>query len=155
GRAGPSGRGGDPLGAAALEPGGGRAKELETVLAASEPLGGVLRVRHEPDDVPPGVAHAGHVRERPVRVRSDVAEHDPPLALERRERVLVRDVAALAVLDREREDLPRLAEMGERRVDRLDPHRDRFADEAERPVPDERARQETGLAEYLEAVADP
>src|SRR5262249_48883766 len=31
----------------------------------------------------------------------------------------------------------------------------RFADEAERPVPDEGARQETRLAEDLEAVADP
>src|SRR5439155_1302417 len=118
--------------------------------AAGQALDGVLGVRHEPDDVPPGAAHAGDVGERAVGVRLrrrapgavGVAEDDAPLALERRERVLVGDVAALAVLHRQLEHLAGAAALGEEGVGRLDPHRDQVAHEAERAVAHQRAGEE-------------
>src|SRR5207247_2215277 len=122
----------------------------------------VLGVRHEPDDVPPGVAHAGDVAEGTVRVRLwrrapgavGVAEDDALLVLERRERALVGDVAALAVLDRQLEHLARAAAVGEERVGGLHPHGDEVAHEAERAVGDQRPGQQPRLAQDLEAVAD-
>ncbi len=65
-----------------------------------------------------------------------------------------RVIAAGRVLHRDREDLPGLAGAGERGlgVDDLDAHL--AADEAEPHVRQERTREQPGLAEDLEAVAD-
>src|SRR3989441_267839 len=76
------------------------------------------------------------------------------LVLERRERALVGDVAALAVLDRQLEYLARAAAVGEERVRGLHPHGDEVAHEAERAVGDQRPGEQPRLAQDLEAVAD-
>src|SRR5207245_5154658 len=83
-----------------------------------------------------------------------VAEDDALLVLERRERALVGDVAALAVLDRQLEPLARAAAVGEERVGGLHPHRDQAAHEAERAVGEQRPGEQPRLAQDLEAVAD-
>jgi hypothetical protein len=63
--------------------------------------------------------------------------------------------AALAVLDRDAEALTLLAPVGERRACLLHTQRHVAADERERRVRAQHAREEAGLAEDLEAVADP
>ena len=68
---------------------------------AGQRLDRVLGVRHDADDVAGLVADRGDVAHRAVRVAADVAGDDPALGLELVERVLVGDVAALAVLDRD------------------------------------------------------
>ena len=59
------------------------------------------------------------------------------------------------MLDRDRQLLPRLAAGGEERVRSLDPQPDVAADELEVAVPAQHVREQPGLAEDLEAVADP
>src|SRR6185503_5221308 len=150
--------------ARATEPGLRGAEELEAVLrvVADLPLYRVLGVRHEAYDVSALAAHAGDVADGAVRARLgshaagavDVAKDDAALALERRERVLVGHPAALAVLDREREELARMAGPGEGRLDGLHANGDEIADEAERSVPHQRTGQKPRLAQHLEAVAD-
>jgi hypothetical protein len=58
------------------------------------------------------------------------------------------------VLHRDRERVALLARARERRARVLDDHLDLAADEPERVVRQERAGQETRLAQHLEAVAD-
>src|SRR5207248_7195751 len=60
-----------------------------------------------------------------------------------------------AMLDRDRQALAGLAPGGERSVSALDDERDVPARERERRVRAQRARQQSGLAEDLESVADP
>jgi hypothetical protein len=62
--------------------------------------------------------------------------------------------AAVAVLHRDRQQLPDLAAGGERRVRPFDGEPDIAADERQRRVRPQRAGQQAGLAEDLEAVAD-
>src|SRR5262249_23151743 len=64
-------------------------------------------------------------------------------------------VPAVAVLDRDHEALPVLAPGCERQVVPLDAKRHVAADEAQRLVPQQHAREKAGLAQDLEAVADP
>src|SRR5271166_5618011 len=73
-----------------------RAEDAEAVGgAAGELLDRVLGVRHQPEHVAGGVAHAGDVVARAVEVVArGVAEHDLVVALERSERVGVGVVAA-------------------------------------------------------------
>ena len=59
------------------------------------------------------------------------------------------------MLHRDHEPLPLAAARRERRVGALDAQRDVAADERERRVRPQHARQQPGLAEDLEAVADP
>src|SRR5690606_24981121 len=115
---------------------------------------GVLRVGHEPDDVPGGVGHRGDVVERPVRVDALVALHHAALALELVQRAPVGDEAALAVLQRDGDDLADLVAGGPGGVVVLHPQLLVAADEALVVVADEGTGQQVGLAQDLEAVAD-
>ena len=72
-----------------------------------------------------------------------------------REQLAVREVAALAVLDGDRQTLRRLAAAGERRVVALEDERHVAADEGEGRVRPERPGKEPRLAENLKTVADP
>ena len=77
---------------------------------AEQRVDGVLRMRHQPEHVPGLVADAGHVADRAVRVLAGrVAEEDLAFGFELREQLRVGEPAALAVLDRDRERLARLA----------------------------------------------
>jgi hypothetical protein len=70
------------------------------------------------------------------------------------ERRRVGEVVPLVVRNRERKILTRLAGGGPGCLGRLDPHADAPADEAHARVAEQRAWQEVGFGEDLEAVAD-
>ena len=132
-------------------------KNGETVGAAGadERLDGVLRVRHEADDVAGLVGDAGDVAERAVGVaRPTVAEGDPALGLQLVERVLVGDVPAVHVLQRDVDLLAGRVVGGPGGVRVLHPQLLVAADEVQVVVAEHRAGQQVGLAEDLEAVAD-
>ena len=110
-------------------------------------------MRHEADDVAGLVADPGDVVARAVRVL-DVPHHDPLLRPGAVASAVVADVVALEVVDRDPQDLTDRRLVGEHRRHGLDPEVDRSAEELEARVLLERARQQPGLAEHLEAVAD-
>jgi len=115
----------------------------------------VLGVRHQPEHVPARIGDAGNVGDRAVRVLARcVAKCDLTVRLDLLEQVRVGEPAALAVLDGDGQALSRLAAAEERRR-LLDEDIDVPADERERRVRAQRTREEPGLAEDLEAVADP
>ena len=91
---------------------------------------------------------------RAVRVLR-VAEDDLAGRLELGEQLRRRRTSTLAVLHGDRQLLPQLAARRERRLRPLDAHADVPAHERERRVRAQHARQQAGLAEDLEAVADP
>ena len=107
-----------------------------------------------PDDVPPLVADAGDVVDRSVGV-VDVAEHHPVLVPEPGQRLGVADVVALEMVDRNPQLGARRPPPGQHRVRGVDPHLHRGAEEAEPPVLLQGARQQAGLGQHLESVADP
>src|SRR5690349_11143870 len=72
-----------------------RVKDARTILAAQRRGGAPLRVRHEPDHVPAGVADARDVARRAVRVVAHVPPHDPLARLELGAGARVHDVAAV------------------------------------------------------------
>src|SRR5260221_1893965 len=139
---------------------GQRLQDLPAIGPTEQILAAPLGVRHEPDNVAGLVRQARDVRGGSVRVRLGrrraarvgVAEHDLPVRLHPRERELVGDPAALAMRDRHANDLAAQAR-GERRAVALDAHVHPVAAELEVAVADERARQESDLAEDLEPVA--
>src|SRR5918994_6243836 len=138
------------------EHGGGEAgEETEPVGAGTgELLDGVLGVGHQADHVAALVGDAGDVVERAVGIDLEVAGDDLPLPLDPGQRVGVGDEAALAVLEGDR-DLRALL-VGQRPGGAvvLDPQLLVSADELAVVVADQRAGQQVGLAEDLEAVAD-
>ena len=113
--------------------------------------------------LPPLVADAGDARDRAVRVgrrrhaarrrRSSGRRRGPPLRARRGARVGV--VVALAVGDRHPQDALAVGRRGERRLPPLDAQVDPLAVEREVRVPEHRSRQQAGLEQDLEAVADP
>ena len=123
---------------------------------------GVLGMRHESDHVAGLVPDPGDPAQGAVRVvgvghgavRTAVAEHDHPRVLEAVEIGLGGDELPLAVLDRDLQDLPGQDVGGDRGLRGLHPQVHDPADEPQRPVPDQRAGQQSRFAEDLEAVAD-
>ena len=120
-----------------------------------------------PATLPPGAMTPAIARSEPfgLAARSssaarsprcvDVAEQDAAVALERVERRVVGEVAALAVGDRHPQRPPgRRQGVGERRVEPLGGDVDVAAEEAQAAVAQQRAGHESGLGEHLEAVAD-
>jgi hypothetical protein len=110
-------------------------------------------MRHQPEHIARRVGHAGDVARRAVEVvPGRVAQRHLPVRFELVEHRVRRPVAAGRVLARDRQ---RVAEAAQPRrfAHDLDVHLP--ADEAQRDVRQQRARQQAGLAQHLEAVADP
>ena len=107
-----------------------------------------------PTTLPAALRDRGDVALRAVRVAADVAGDDPALGLELVEGALVGDEAALAVLDRDQDLLALVKRVGPGRRGRLDPQELVAVAEVQVLVAGERAGQQVGLAEDLEAVAD-
>ena len=122
----------------------------------------VFRVRHHAEHVAALVDDAGDGVDGavvvPVRVDHAVgrgiAENHPALAFQPRDGLAVGDVVALAMRHRHADHLARIVAARERRVGALDPQIDVAADEAQVLVAHQHARQQAGLAQDLEAVAD-
>ena len=111
----------------------------------------MLGVRHQPEHVARGVADPRDVVLRAVGVLAGgVTEHD--LALVQRPRGIE---AAGGVLDRDREPISPRARAREGGVGIHDLDLDLPADEPQRGVREQGAGQQSGLAQHLEAVADP
>ena len=142
-----------------------RADDPEPVRGPDQRLDGRLGMGHEPGDVARGVGDARDPAQRPVgvagvvragggAVRGGVAPQDLAVALERVERGVVGEVAALAVRDRHPERAPLADLAGERRVEPLGDERDLAAHEPQPAVAQQGARHEPRLGEHLEPVAD-
>ena len=146
-------------------------EEDAAVGAAGEAgLDRVLGVRHEAEDVEVLVADAGDVVERAVgagaadraaaalaglgAVGGAVAQHDLAVVAHAGQGVGVDPVVALVVLDDDAQHVAGLGRLGEGRAGVLDAQVDVAADELEADVADERARQQVGFGQDLEAVAD-
>src|SRR5438105_7802853 len=111
-------------------------------------------MRHDPHHVAAGVAYAGDIVHRPVRIVCDVAQHDLTVGHELGRRLSVGDIAAVAVRDRQRQLFALLVTAGEGRVRRLDPYADRSRQKLETGVAHQRAGEQSRLAQDLEPVAD-
>src|SRR5438270_669739 len=117
---------------------------------------------HHAEHVPALVDDARDVVQRAVRVgaRDDaslgvaVAKRDLAALLEPRKRRGIGEVAALAVRDRDTDDVALGAPAGERKVGAFDEKIRPLAPKLQRGVADQRARQEAGLAQDLKPVAD-
>src|SRR5687768_2960708 len=119
-------------------------------------------MRHQPHHIA-RVAHDARDRAHrsvraPVLVRVTravhVAQHDLAFTFKSIQRRLIRGVAAVAVSDRHREDLPLLVAVREERLRVLDAQPHRLADELEALVAQQRARKQVRFAGDLETVAD-
>ena len=84
----------------------------------------------------------------------DVAQHDTIVAAQALEGRVVARVVALEVVDREADHGAELCSSGEHRSGRVDAALDGRAEELQPRVLLERAREQAGLRQHLEAVAD-
>jgi hypothetical protein len=122
----------------------------------------VLGVRHQADDVPAVVPNARDVVRRAVGIElivahaggGAVAKYDETLAFDPRQLLGRRDESPLPVLDRKLHGLTGSEAGRDRRLRGLDPQPDVATHEPKRPIPNERPRQNLGLAKDLEAIAD-
>src|SRR4051794_22757885 len=112
-------------------------------------------MRHQSHHIAVAVDDSGDTRDRAVGALALVAEDDPPRCLELGEQLRIGEEAPLAVLDRDAEMLSLRAPSCKRRIGPRDGERHVAADKTEGAVRSQRARQQTCLAEDLEAVADP
>src|SRR5262249_5455083 len=92
------------------------------------------------------------VRDRAARIA--VSKDDAVLTLELGHRRFVAEIIAFPMRHGDAQDLPLLIAVGERRVGALDADVDMLADELQVAVAQQRARQQAGFAQNLEAVAD-
>src|SRR6267143_501720 len=111
-------------------------------------------MRHDPHHIAAGVAHAGDIVHRPVRVVGDVAQHDLAVSLELGRRLCIGDVTAIAVRDRQRQLFAALIPAGEWRIRRLNTYVHGSRQELETGIAHQRAGEQSGLAQDLETVAD-
>nr|ADI18668.1 hypothetical protein [uncultured Acidobacteria bacterium HF4000_26D02] len=134
----------------------------QAVGAAEDRLTRPLRMRHQTNHVPRGVAHPGDRGERPVRiggvrhgpVGGAVAEQHLPVRLDRRDRLRAGIVVPLAMRDRQLQHLPDRGATGERRVGLLHTHVDVLAEKLQPAIREQRALEQTRLEQHLEPVAD-
>src|SRR6266566_3940359 len=131
-----------------------RKEDAGTVLTAQQLRVAALRMRHDPHHIAAGVAYAGDIVHRSIRVVCDIAQHNLAVGLELGRGLRISDVAAIAVRDRQRELLATLVAPGERRVCRVDTHLYRPGQKLEPGIPHQRAGQEPRLAQNLEPIAD-
>src|SRR5436305_4022 len=121
--------------------------------AAEERVGGVFRVRHQPQDGAGLVEDAGDRASRSVDVvrvgqfagGAAITEGDPTLAFEPVERLGVSGVVAVVMRGRHPDRLAGGIAAGEDRLVVLDPQVHVAADEGQGAVGQQRARQEAGL----------
>src|SRR6267378_1682250 len=111
-------------------------------------------MRHDPHYVASGVAYAGDIVHRPVRIVRDIAQHDLAVGLELGCRLRIGDKTSVPVRDWECQLFTPLVPAGEGRVRRLDPHMYRPRQKLETGVAHQRAGQQSRLAQNLEPVAD-
>ncbi len=111
-------------------------------------------MRHQADHVAALVGDAGDVAQRAVGVVVEVAGDHAALPLEPVERRLVGDEPALAVLEHDGDLVALVVRRGPRGRGVLDAEPLVAADELAVVVADQRTRQQVGLAQDLEAVAD-
>ena len=122
----------------------------------------VFRMRHHAEHIAALIEDAGDAVHRPVvipvgignAVRPGIAEQDAAFAFELRHGLAIGDVVALAVRHRHADHLTGIVAAGERRIGALDLEIDVAADEFELRIAHQHARQQAGLAQNLEAVAD-
>src|SRR5690242_15174159 len=110
-------------------------------------------MRHHSHYVSLAVQYAGDVTLRPVRI-IEVAEEHAVFRLQFVERVLIGDVAALSVRDRDAQNLAALRRARERRSRCFDAQVHSAADEPEAAIADQRTGKESGLDENLEPIAN-
>src|ERR1700686_3540949 len=119
-------------------------------------------MRHHAQNVAAGVADAGDVARRAVRVRLardeplgiTVSKDDPPVALELIKRRFIGEVVSLAMCDRHAQHSAPFQLTRERCVNLLNTKKDIAANEAKMLVPHQRARQQTRLGDHLKTIAD-
>ena len=144
------------IGAHAAPPRQPTSIDWKTTSPSVEPISGsrgALGVRHHAHHVALAVQDAGDVAQRAVGI-VDVAEGDAVFGFEFVERALVGEVAAFAVGDGQAQDLAFLRRAGEGRIGGLDAQAQLAADELQAAVADQRAGEQAGLHQNLEAVAD-
>src|SRR6059036_391048 len=91
-----------------------RKEDAGTVLTAQQLRVAALRMRHDPHHIAAGVAYAGDIVHRPIRVVCDIAQHNLAVGLELGRGLRISDVAAIAVRDRQCQLLATLVAPGER-----------------------------------------
>src|SRR5687768_12652931 len=119
-------------------------------------------MRHQAEHVPGAADDARDVAHGAVGVPVPVGlaaaryipEDDAPVALEAIERGFVGGIATVSVRDGHHQYLALLVAVREHRVAVLDAKTHRLADELERLVAEQRARQQPGFARNLKSVAD-
>src|SRR5215470_2944836 len=130
-----------------------RLEDAPAVVAAEDSLRGSLRMRHQAEHVARGIDDSRDLRPGAIRIFR-VAEDDLPLALEPSQAFVVDEVPSVVVGDRQANPLALLERTGKRRPVVFDDQVQMPADELARRVLQQRARQQAGLGENLEAVAD-
>ncbi len=130
--------------------------DWKTTRPSVEPISGSVRafgMGHHAHHVAFAIEHAGDIAQRAVGV-IDVAEGDAVFGFELVEGALVGDVAAFAVSDGQTQHLALLRRRRVGRVGGGDRQAQFAADEFEAAIADQRAGQQAGLDQDLEAVAD-
>src|SRR5512135_1753539 len=113
-----------------------------------------LGMRHDTDYVAAGARNAGDAPGRAVGVVSDIAPYDAPLGLELVRGALVRHIAAVAGRDGGDELLVGDVGSSPRRIGGFHAHPHGARQKPQPSVAHQRARQQAGLAQDLEPVAD-
>src|ERR1700727_1069478 len=133
-----------------------RLKQQQAVGRARQRIDGVLGMWHQPEHVPGLVTDAGDVAQRPVGVVAGrISQQHPAVGFELAQLCVGRVEASGRVLDRDREAMAVAASARERGISAHDLEVDLAKDELQRGVREQRPGKQAGLAQNLEAVADP
>src|SRR5438876_2283691 len=111
-------------------------------------------MRHDSDDVATGVAYAGDIVQRPVRILCDVAQDHLAVGLELGRRLDIGDIPAVAMRDGQCQLFALIVAGGKGRVGRLDAHPHRPRQKLETCVAHQRTGQQTRLTQNLQPIAD-
>jgi len=97
-----------------------REEDAGAVQATQNRSVATLRMRHDPHHVATGVADAGYILHRTVRILCDIPQHDLPVDLELGGGLCIRHVTAVPVRDRQHQLLAAVVAARERRVGRVE-----------------------------------
>src|SRR5258708_25307721 len=139
-----------------------RAKDITSIAGTQQIFAGALRMRHQADPVAWAIAGAGNILARAVRIRGvsylsvfvAVTKHDSVIALEFSQGQIITNIIAFGMRNRNSQDRAALQLVRERRIRSVKPDEDVFANEMQIAVADQGARQQSGFAKNLKAVAD-